>query len=141
VNERDELAREAWSVIGELMFGSEQFDRVHDAAESVGLPHPGALKALLSIDDDDPPSMRDVARQLRCDASYVTGLVDALEGLGYVERRPHPSDRRVKLLAVTPAGRRARDQARAVLGTPPAALSRLTDAEITTLARLARKLR
>jgi MarR family transcriptional regulator for hemolysin len=31
-------------------------------------------------------------------------LVDSLEGLGYVERRPKPGDRRVWLVAVTPSG-------------------------------------
>ena len=34
----------------------------------------------------------------------MTSLVDALESTGYVERRPHPSDRRAVLVALTAAG-------------------------------------
>ena len=51
-------------------------------------------------------------------------MVDALERKGYVNRAPHPGDRRALQLAVTPAGRRLVDRihaslvedARAVLG-------------------------
>ena len=32
-------------------------------------------------------------------------LVDELEGLGYVARRPDPTDRRAKLITLTEAGR------------------------------------
>jgi DNA-binding MarR family transcriptional regulator len=34
----------------------------------------------------------------------VTGLVDALEAGGFVERRPHPSDRRATLVTLTERG-------------------------------------
>jgi DNA-binding MarR family transcriptional regulator len=33
-------------------------------------------------------------------------LVDELEKRGYVERRPHPTDRRSRLISLTPRGRR-----------------------------------
>ena len=48
--------------------------------------------------------MRDLAGRLHCDPSNVTFLADRLEERGLVERRPDPSDRRVKLLALTPSG-------------------------------------
>ena len=48
--------------------------------------------------------MRDLAGRLHCDPSNVTFLADRLEERGLLERRPDPSDRRVKLLALTPAG-------------------------------------
>src|SRR6266700_6430068 len=48
--------------------------------------------------------MRDLAGRLQCDPSNVTFLADRLEERGLLERRPDPSDRRVKLLALTPAG-------------------------------------
>ena len=48
--------------------------------------------------------MRDLAGRLHCDPSNVTFLADRLEERGLVERRPDPSDRRVKLLALSPAG-------------------------------------
>ena len=48
--------------------------------------------------------MRDLADRLHCDPSNVTFLADRLEERGLIERCPDPSDRRVKLLALTPAG-------------------------------------
>jgi DNA-binding MarR family transcriptional regulator len=33
----------------------------------------------------------------------ITGLVDALEATGYVERSPHPTDRRAVLVSLTPS--------------------------------------
>lgn len=48
--------------------------------------------------------MGELAGQLHCDASNVTGLADRLEHRGLIERRPSPGDRRVKVLVLTPAG-------------------------------------
>jgi DNA-binding MarR family transcriptional regulator len=39
-------------------------------------------------------------------ARNLTGLVDALERDGLVERLPHPNDRRATLVRITPAGER-----------------------------------
>lgn len=40
-------------------------------------------------------------------ARSVTSLVDALETEGYVQREPHPDDRRATLVELTPSGRQA----------------------------------
>jgi DNA-binding MarR family transcriptional regulator len=53
------------------------------------------LRALLAIDPHEPRPMRELARAMNCDASYVTALVDDLERAGYAERRAAPADRRV----------------------------------------------
>jgi DNA-binding MarR family transcriptional regulator len=48
----------------------------------------------------------------------VTNIVDRLEDAGFVERAPHPSDRRITLARLTPAGRELAAQAtKAVNGT------------------------
>lgn len=54
-----------------------------------------------------PTSMREVAEQLACDPSNVTGIADQLEmrGLG---ARTTGADRRVKLIELTPAGEQLR---------------------------------
>jgi DNA-binding MarR family transcriptional regulator len=52
--------------------------------------------------------LRQVAERLRCDPSNVTLLSDQLEKKGLAERRPHPADRRVRTLVLTPAGVAAR---------------------------------
>ncbi|MFI5041221.1 MAG: MarR family winged helix-turn-helix transcriptional regulator [Acidimicrobiales bacterium] len=57
-----------------------------------------------------PLPMRELAAELMCDASTVTGIVDRLEERGLVERRPAQDDRRVKALVVTDLGIAARDR-------------------------------
>lgn len=64
-------------------------------------PQSMALRKLL----DGPLPMGSVAEVLSCDASTLTGIADRLEERGLVERRLDPSDRRVKLLALTESGR------------------------------------
>jgi DNA-binding MarR family transcriptional regulator len=54
---------------------------------------------------DGPLAMGSVAEALSCDASTLTGIADRLEERKLIERQVDPSDRRVKLLALTPAGR------------------------------------
>ena len=51
-----------------------------------------------------------LASVLQVSPRNVTGLVDALERHGYVERRPHPSDRRAVLVVPTDSGRRTVEQ-------------------------------
>ena len=64
-------------------------------------PQSIALRKLL----DGPLPMGSVAEVLSCDASTLTGIADRLEERGLIERRVDPSDRRVKLLALTTTGR------------------------------------
>jgi DNA-binding MarR family transcriptional regulator len=51
---------------------------------------------------------RELATRMSCEASNVTFVVDRLEQQGLVERRSHPTDRRVKQIVLTPEGRRCR---------------------------------
>ncbi len=51
-----------------------------------------------------PMTMGALAELLDCDASTVTSLADRLERLGLVERRLGETDRRVKILGLTPMG-------------------------------------
>ena len=135
-----EDGRTAWRRMTELFFSEEVHNRFHDASAAIGLPHPGSLKALLLLEPGSPPPMRALAQDMHCDASYMTGLVDAIEGLGYVERRASPTDRRVKLVQLTDKGEAAKAQALDVISTPPAAIDRLTAAESRTLAKILAKL-
>jgi DNA-binding MarR family transcriptional regulator len=54
---------------------------------------------------------RELTRELLVTAGNVTGLADRLEGLGLVERRPVPEDRRAMRIVLTPRGRRVARQA------------------------------
>lgn len=53
----------------------------------------------------EPRAMRDIAAEMCCDPSNVTGLIDRMEARGLVARTPGPGDRRVKLLSLTAEGR------------------------------------
>ena len=54
--------------------------------------------------------MSTLADAWKCDASNVTWLVDRLEEHGLAERRPHPTDRRVRTVALTRKGAQMRAQ-------------------------------
>src|SRR6266446_8290 len=79
--------------------------------------------------------MRDLADRLQCDPSNVTFLADRLEERGLIERRPGLADRRVKLLALTPAGLAVRMRiVQAAATSSP--LARLSPADQQRLCRL-----
>lgn len=97
------------------------------------------LRALLAIDPEEPRPMRELARAMNCDASYVTAMVDDLERAGLAERLADPADRRVKTVALTPTGRDALQTVQNELLAPPDQLARLPAPERDSLARLLRR--
>ena len=62
-----------------------------------------ALRMLATM---GPASTKALAMALNLDASTVTRQITALEGGGFVERRPDPSDRRSSTIVLTAEGRR-----------------------------------
>jgi DNA-binding MarR family transcriptional regulator len=64
-----------------------------------------ALRALSEAGESLPLSQ--LADRLSCVKSNITQLVDRLEADGFVSRQAAPHDRRTRLAALTPAGRRA----------------------------------
>jgi DNA-binding MarR family transcriptional regulator len=135
---RDRLAHEAWRVVADLFWGDESHTKVHDACESVGVTPP-LMKALFSLEPRQPKSMRVLARDWRCDASWVTSVVDALEEKGYVAREVLSTDRRVKQVTITPLGEKAREQILDRLSVPPSGFATLDASETRTLRDLLRK--
>lgn len=104
--------------------------RIWDDAEQRLAPHGLTMKhswALHAL--DEPMSMSALAERLGIDASYVTAIADQLEQRGLIERRPHPTDRRVKSLALTDEGERLREDILRELWTTVPTLDRLTDNE------------
>jgi DNA-binding MarR family transcriptional regulator len=63
-------------------------------------------------------------------------LVDDLESLGLVRRRPHPTDRRAKVVEATRKGKTMARQADDILRTPPPALSDLSADDLEALQRI-----
>ncbi|MDN0194456.1 MarR family transcriptional regulator [Streptomyces sp. S.PNR 29] len=98
----DALTLEVVELIGEVV--ARFYADYEEAAGEHALT--GAQARLLSLLSLEPLPMRKLARKLKCEPSNVTGIVDRLEARGLVERRPDPTDRRVKLAAATDEGRR-----------------------------------
>ncbi len=57
----------------------------------------------------------EVARMIGLDKTTMVVTLDELEAAGLAERRPSPGDRRVRVIAVTPAGRRKVREAEAIM--------------------------
>jgi len=86
-----------------------------------------------------PQTQRELARRLHYDPSNITSLADSLEARGLIERRPDASDRRFRLLALTPKGERLRTSLETLLSQPPHFLDRLSLAEQKQLLQLLAK--
>jgi MarR family transcriptional regulator, organic hydroperoxide resistance regulator len=133
----DPAARDAAELM-DLMYGVMR--RIWEHAEarlapqSLSLKHYWALHAL-----DEPMSMGALGERLGIDASYVTTIADQLEERGLIERRPHPTDRRIKSLVLTAEGRRTRERLVDELWTDVHVLEALTDGERAELRRLLAK--
>src|SRR4029079_11024260 len=50
-----------------------------------------------------------LAEAINADKTRIISTLDELQDDGYIERRPDPDDRRVRLLAITDAGRKVKD--------------------------------
>lgn len=62
------------------------------------------LAALVWADARDAVTQIELAHRTQVDKMMTSQVLRALEAKGLIERRPHPSDRRARALAVTPAG-------------------------------------
>jgi DNA-binding MarR family transcriptional regulator len=100
----------------------------------------GAQAKLLALLRRGPVPMRKIAQTLSCEPSNITGIVDRLESRGFVTREADPQDRRVKLIAATPAGRAASEDLRDSLSFAREPLATLADDERAALRDLLRRM-
>jgi len=78
--------------------------RFDDAFRPVGITH-GQFSLLMSLNRPQPARIREVSNLLAMDRTTLTANLKPLERRGLVEVAADPSDRRGRLLALTPAGR------------------------------------
>lgn len=132
----DPVTREVVELIGTIVA------RYHEEYELAAAGHSltGAQARVLTLLAHEPTPMRQIARQLKCEPSNVTGIVDRLETRGLVERRPSPADRRVKLAAATEEGAGTAERLRAALDFAREPLAGLTPMERTTLRHLLQRM-
>src|SRR5215472_5969680 len=94
-------------VMGKLFALAPRLVEVQDlGAHEYGMSYArGRVVAALTV--SGPVLMRALSEAVGVTPRTITGLVDALEKDGWVERRPHPSDRRATIVALTPAAETA----------------------------------
>jgi DNA-binding MarR family transcriptional regulator len=134
----EDAAAEVWRRIRSISHNPAAMATCHQITQETGLPL-APQRALLVLPLDEAISMRQLARRLGCDNSYVTPLVDALETRGLAVRQPHPTDRRVKVIVLTDKGHELAKRVQLADTTPPVTFSSLSEAEIGTLRDLLRR--
>jgi DNA-binding MarR family transcriptional regulator len=124
------LAAEAWRPLVEFFFKTAKHrSRV---LGRYGLT-PGDARALGSLEPGEGRPMGTLAEEWTCDASNATWMVDRLEERGLAERKASPTDRRVKLVVLTPLGRKIRAAIMEGMYEPPPELLRLDRADLEAL--------
>jgi DNA-binding MarR family transcriptional regulator len=128
-----DLSAAAW----ELMRQFVEANSTHtELRERLGLGAGRGRVKVLFLLREQPMTLAQLAEAHGVDRPYATIIVDKLEQLGFVERQPHPSDRRSKVVSLTPAGRDAAALADSIVSEPPAALRALDDGQLSDLVGL-----
>ena len=122
--------QEAWRLMLELFFAHR--GQMLAVAQEFGLA-PQQAFALQRLQPDEPMKLSDLATALHCDNSSVTGIADRLEKAGLAERQAHPTDRRVKTLALTERGKVVRGLYKDRIGTAPETVQSLSDEDAAIL--------
>jgi MarR family transcriptional regulator, organic hydroperoxide resistance regulator len=130
------IAREAQGLF--FRIGMVHRTRIGAEFAELGLTFAQA-HALRLLDPAQPLPMSSLAELLVCDASNVTGIADRLEARGLVERQSLGADRRVKTLALTPAGVELRARVTDLMSEPPDAIAALSAEDQRTLRDILRR--
>jgi len=68
---------------------------------------------LNALDQSPVRTQAALAEAIGADKTRIIPTLDELQQKGYIERRPDPEDRRVRLLEITPSGREVKDAVQA----------------------------
>ena len=131
MNDPSPTAREVWLLMSDLVLDNQ---RRREVADAVGISF-GRTRAIRRL-AKRPMSMRELAAALGIDPPNATVVIDDLESQGFVRRRPHPTDRRAKLVEATRKGKDLARRVDAILATPPAGLSALSAKDLDALRRI-----
>ena len=101
--DRPETALKLWVVLARAFDAVERHSRASIARFGLGTTEFGVLEALYHKGE---LPVCEVRRRILIESGSTTYVVDKLATRGLVRRRPSGADRRVTLLALTPAGRR-----------------------------------
>ncbi|MEA2403296.1 MAG: hypothetical protein QOK00_3699 [Thermoleophilaceae bacterium] len=129
-------ADQVWLLMSDLVL---DHDRRREVSDALGISF-GRARAIRRL-ARQPMSMGELAAALGIDPPNATVLVDDLEFLGLVRRRPHPTDRRAKVVEATRKGKDMARHADAILATPPPALGALGTDDLEALRRILESVR
>jgi MarR family transcriptional regulator, lower aerobic nicotinate degradation pathway regulator len=125
--------RVVW-LVGRASLHAQRLVQSHFAEAELRKQHYGVLASLADV---GPATQAPLADRLGIDRSDMVSLLDELEALRYVMRRPDPTDRRRKIVEITGRGTTALKKLDLlVYAADDDLLAPLTPAERTTLARL-----
>ena len=134
----DQASDEDWAIrLGFYIHDASRLRRIiYDAAlKPAGVTRSQAW-VLAYLSRADGMAQSDLAAQLDLGKVALGGLVDRLENAGLVERRPDASDRRVKRIFLTAAGRRVVNKMRKISGpTNAEILAGVDPADVRATAR------
>ena len=133
---RPTAGSEAWRLLFEFFNSLDPY--YETVASEFDLSHSQG-HALVLLEPGRGVPMHELADGLRCHASNVTSIVDALEARGLVERLPAEGDRRVKMVALTDEGAKLRERALERLWEPPPAIAGLAAADQRALRDIMRR--
>jgi DNA-binding MarR family transcriptional regulator len=135
--DRDEesLPELFWSVARQLRESSKQALAPWDIT-------PSQLRALRALHHHDTMRLSELSDHLHIAPRSATEVVDAVEGMGLVRRRPDPGDRRATLVELTEHGDGVLDAIHAARGSEAERVfGKLSETDRTDLARILRTLR
>ncbi|MCU1640533.1 MAG: putative MarR-family transcriptional regulator [Nocardia sp.] len=132
-----EPVQQAWALMHRFV---EAHNRRGELSEALGFRLGGGRGKILFQLRDGPRTLGQLAEANGVDAPYATLIVDKLEAHGLVERRPHPDDRRRKLVTLTAAGHNAIATADTILLRPPPAIRSLPAEDLERLTEILTRL-
>ena len=95
---------------------------------------------ILRLIQERPRTLVELAEATGSDAPATTVIVTDLVERGLVERAPHPTNGRCKLVTLTPSGRATIAKGRAVMDEPPLEFAMLDADDLAALDRILDKL-
>jgi DNA-binding MarR family transcriptional regulator len=129
-------AEEAWWLLYEFLKTVQE--RWNAFVQSSGLT-PVQVQLLHEVATAGPTPMRGLASRLDVDPSWITGLVHQLEERGFVQRHPSTTDRRIKIVQLTPRGEASHREWQSILHSPPDGLQALSEDDTRELIRILRQ--
>lgn len=99
------------AVLRDVRAFSDAMDRMHGGMKGDMAMNATDLQALRMMimreQREEAVSPHDVARHLRITTASTTKLLDRLTESGHIERQPHPTDRRARIVVLTEESRQA----------------------------------